>query len=46
LLLQGLAQLCIALFKLAIARLKLFGEALYFFFELAEFGSARTLFLF
>src|SRR5262245_59847780 len=30
---------------LTIARLKLFGEALYFFFELAVFCSVRTLFL-
>jgi hypothetical protein len=30
---------------LTIARLKLLGEVLYFFFELAQFGSARTLFL-
>ena len=30
---------------LTIARLKLLGEALYFFFELAQFGGARTLFL-
>ena len=28
LMLQGLAQLCVALFELAIARLKLFGDAL------------------
>src|SRR5215468_4471744 len=45
LMLKRLAQLRIALFELAIARLKLFGEALYFFFELAKFGSVRTLFL-
>jgi hypothetical protein len=31
--------------KLTITRLKLFGEPLYFFFELAEFGGAWTLFL-
>jgi hypothetical protein len=34
---------CFSLFSLR--GLKLFGEALYFFFELAQFGSARTLFL-
>src|SRR4030095_4592200 len=44
LMLQGLAQLCIALFELTIARLKLFGDGLEFFLGLAECGSARAIF--
>ena len=40
---KNVARGCLLL--LMIARLKLFGEAPFFFFELAEFGGARTIFL-